>query len=227
MNNPTRGQWRGYAVLSGVLLVALLLVILLPKRSGTQPEHKQSVLNEAIERYGDTIVEQSSKERKAYHKQRKRANSRQNYEKQQMSYAHEYRRPERVTVELNSADTLDLQQLYGIGPAFARRIVKYRQLLGGFVNKEQLLEVYGMDEERYNGFVGQVTVDSTLVNKIAINSVSLDDLKRHPYIDYYQAKALVQFRDRMGPYHELRDLLKVNLVDSELLTKIQGYIQFN
>src|SRR3569833_3197280 len=54
-----------------------------------------------------------------------------------------------VVIELNSADSAKLTELKGIGPSFARRIINYRNRLGGFINKEQLKEVYGMDDDRY------------------------------------------------------------------------------
>ncbi|MBQ7061813.1 MAG: helix-hairpin-helix domain-containing protein [Bacteroidales bacterium] len=233
MNKPTRGQWRGYAALSVVLLAALLLVIVLPGRKHDDPEADHTAMTEAITRYGDSLVATAHAGQRRYRSQhyqrpaRTRDDSRNDDNHDATRPQYEWKKRQRTIVELNSADTLDLQQLYGIGPSYARRIVKYRQRLGGFVSTAQLLEVYGMDEERYNGFVDQLTLDTTLVTKIDINSATLDDLKRHPYIDYYQAKAIVQFRDQHGPYRSPEELLLVGLVDDSLVTKMAGYVQFN
>lgn len=130
-----------------------------------------------------------------------------------------------LVFELNTADSLDLVQLRGIGPVFARRIIKYRNLLGGFVSKSQLLEVYGMDSVRYAAIVPYLTVDAAKVSQIDLNSVRLEVLRRHPYLDYYQAKAIVQLRDHAGPYHTLQDLMQVPLMDQETYNKITPYLQ--
>ena len=140
---------------------------------------------------------------------------------------YESKRENALIIELNSADTSDLQLLRGIGPVFANRIAKYRSLLGGFTNKEQLMEVYGMDDERYNMIAGLITVDQSLVDKIDINNATLNDIKRHPYLDYYQAKAIVNYRQRGNRIENIEDLLKINLIDSTTAKKIQNYIQFN
>ena len=231
MNKPTRGQWRGYVVLCVLLAVALLLLIVLPSRGGSARQEGGSDMSEALSQYGDSLVGKPYRNRQYYAKKQWRHDStgyrRNRTSEQRQEQRPEWNRAQRTMVELNSADTLDLQQLFGIGPAFARRIVKYRQLLGGFVDKRQLLEVYGMDEERYRGFADQLQLDSTLIIKIALNSATIDDLKRHPYIDYYQAKALVRYREQAGPFQKTEELLKVNLIDTEFVTKIEPYIQLN
>lgn len=133
----------------------------------------------------------------------------------------------RVMVEINSADTEDFKQLYGIGSTFARRIVKYRALLGGFVSKRQLLEVYNLDEERYAGFKDQLLLDTALIERIDINTATIDQLKRHPYLDYYQAKAIVRLRESNGPFRRVEDLSQVALLDNETLNKLSPYITCN
>lgn len=133
----------------------------------------------------------------------------------------------RTIVELNTADTLDLQQLYNIGPTFSRRIVRYRTLLGGFVNKDQLLEVYGMDTARYADILPYITIDTSAVSKLDINSATIDQLKHHPYLDYYQAKAIVRLRESQGPYRNIGDLLNVTLIDQQTFSKIAPYITCN
>jgi len=99
-----------------------------------------------------------------------------------------------TTVELNSADTATLKKVPGIGSSFADRIVKFRELLGGFYSVQQLAEVYGIDEERYHSIAPWFTVDASLIHKLSVNTTSQDSLNRHPYISYRQARAIVQLR---------------------------------
>lgn len=137
------------------------------------------------------------------------------------------RESRRTRVSLNNADTLDLQQLYNIGPVFARRIVNYRTALGGFVDKGQLMEVYGMDSARYADIAPYITLDTPAVRLLDINSATIDQLKRHPYLDYYQAKAIVRLREKEGLYRTASDLKKVPLIDQETYNKISPYITCN
>lgn len=115
-------------------------------------------------------------------------------------YKH-YVRHQKAPVELNTADTLQLQELSGIGPGFARRIVQYRHKLGGFYAKEQLTEVYGLSQEIYNKIKADVTVDATKIKKLNVNGGNIAWLKRHPYISYYEAKAIVDYRESKASNH--------------------------
>jgi competence protein ComEA len=131
---------------------------------------------------------------------------------------------ENVLVDINRADTLDLQQLLGIGPGFAKRIVKYRELLGGYSAREQLLEVYGIDSLRYAGIASDVTVDTSLIAKIDINQATIKELMRHPYIEFYLAKSIVTHRNTIGRFTNPKELLDAKLVYNELYYKIKPYI---
>lgn len=130
--------------------------------------------------------------------------------------------------ELNSADTLDLQQLRGIGPVYASRIVRYREALGGFYNIEQLKEVYGFTPELYASVTPYLTLDSatssTTIRKIHLNTATLNELKHHPYLDYYQAKAIVNYRRQGGTFTTINDLLKVTLIDEKTFHKLKPYL---
>ena len=136
-------------------------------------------------------------------------------------------RKQPFSLEMNSADTLDWQQLYGIGHVFSNRIVRYRQRLGGFHRREQLLEVNGLSDTLYASILPHLRLDTSLIKPIKINTISIDSLKRHPYIDYYQAKAIVRYRESYGSYHSYADLLRVNLVDTATLNRIKPYISFD
>jgi len=128
------------------------------------------------------------------------------------------------SISLNDADTIDLQQLPGIGPSFARRIVKYRDLLGGFCTKEQLLEVYGMDSTRYAAIQGYVTVNPDIVRKMNINTISIKEMTRHPYFEFYVAKSILNYRNGIGSYTDIAQIKEAKLVYEQLYNKIEPYL---
>ncbi len=132
-------------------------------------------------------------------------------------------KPEPI-VELNSADTLDLQQLKGIGPSYAKRIVKYRKMLGGYYSKTQLMEVYGMDSVRYNNMKNFVTVNPDSVKRTDINSATIKQLIKHPYIDFYTAKSIVKYRQKIGKFSGVSQLKDSAVVPDELYRKIAPYL---
>jgi competence ComEA-like helix-hairpin-helix protein len=111
-----------------------------------------------------------------------------------------------MIIELNSADTTELDLLKGIGPAYARRIVFYRQRLGGFFRLEQLLEVEGISHELFNGIKGNLKLDPSLVCPLDVNKSSLRTLKDHPYIGFYKAKDLIEYRKNGGSFTALEQV---------------------
>jgi len=126
-------------------------------------------------------------------------------------------------VELNLADSLQLLRLPGIGPAFAGRILKYRNMLGGFHSTSQLLEVYNLEADRYAQFAALVTADSSQVRKIRINFAGPADLK-HPYLQREQVRRLLESRQKEGPFTDLNQLLEKNVLDENTFRKIKPYL---
>ena len=136
-----------------------------------------------------------------------------------------YPRKTSRTIDLNTADTLDLQQLPGIGPVFARRIVRYRSLLGGFVDKEQLREVYGLQDSVYRRIAPRVTVaDTQAIARLDINTATFKQLVSHPYLDKYQAAAILDLRRQRGAYSTVEELHQIPIIESETYNKIAPYI---
>lgn len=133
-----------------------------------------------------------------------------------------------LPVELNTADTTLLKQLRGIGSAYANRIVRYRQKLGGFYSKQQLLEVYNFPYETYEKIENQLLVDTTYIQKLPINTLSIDELKRHPYIRYFQAKSLYENRVKRinKKYSGMDDIVVDRDVTPEFLRRIAPYLSF-
>lgn len=134
--------------------------------------------------------------------------------------------PPGVIIELNTADSAKLTQLNGIGPSFARRIVSYRNRLGGFVHKEQLMEVFGLDSEKYAGLEAQVSVDVSKIRKIPVNSADFKALSQFPYLTFKQMNAIVRFREQHGEYESIDDLKNIAIMDEPTLQKIKPYLSF-
>ena len=129
-----------------------------------------------------------------------------------------------LIVELNSADTSLLMQCRGIGRYYAGKIIKYRDMLGGFYSKEQLLEVRGMDSARYHLFEGQVSADPSAIKKLDLNSVSFKELLKHPYFEYHLVKAVFELKDRRGRIDSLGRLNEIPFMYDELYRKILPYL---
>ena len=131
-----------------------------------------------------------------------------------------------LMVELNSADTLTLQLLHGIGPAYARRIVRYREKLGGFVSTRQLMEVYGFTPELLDHIGPHLELDTSILRKIDINSVELKQLAKHPYVEYYQARDIVRLRNSGFRFHSADDLRAIPSMADSTLTRLVPYLDF-
>ena len=129
-------------------------------------------------------------------------------------------------IELNSADTSVLKSLKGIGSFYALKILRYKQKLGGFIKKEQLLEIPEIDSALFQSVKNNILLDSTLIDKIPINKVSSFKLSGHPYFSKNLALALVNYRDRNGKYTTKNDLKKCLLVNDKVFNKIVPYLSF-
>jgi len=131
-----------------------------------------------------------------------------------------------ITIELNSADSAALTRVRGIGGSFAMRIVRYRNRLGGYYNKQQLKEVYGIDTAKYNEIKDQLTIDPSKIIRIDINTVSFASLRQCPYLDYKQASALIEYRTQHGKFATIADVRNVAIITPEILTKIESYFSY-
>lgn len=129
-------------------------------------------------------------------------------------------------VDLNIADSITLLKLTGIGPTYAGRIVEYRNKLGGFVSQEQLLEVYGMDSTRITQFSEEAFLSSV---EPIIKYVNLDEFKvllRHPYLNYYQVKSIVNFREAVEPLKSVDDLIHLEGFNESDVHRLKPYLSF-
>ncbi len=130
-----------------------------------------------------------------------------------------------VPVDLNSADTLQLMALPGIGSRLANRIVLFRERLGGFCSVTQLSEVYGLPDTVFQKLAPQLRCDG-VVRKLDINTADKEALGKHPYIRWSLAGVLIRYRDRHGRFNTVDDLKSIHRLDSAVLRKIEPYLRF-
>jgi len=127
--------------------------------------------------------------------------------------------------EINRATAEELMKLYGIGPVLSERIIKYRNLLGGFYSPEQIKEVYGLTPETWTGIEGHLDVDTTAVVLININFAGKGDLSGHPYLGWKGANSIVRYREKTGFIEDRYQLLRDSVLDADTFKKISPYLQ--
>lgn len=134
--------------------------------------------------------------------------------------------PNRGSIDINRSDSAAWESLPGIGPVFARRIVRYRDRLGGFVHAEQIAETYQLPDsvfERIRPFLK--SADTNPVRTLSLNTISIDSLGRHPYCNFSMARILIRYREQHGPFRSLEDLLDIQRVDSAWWLRIRPYLR--
>ena len=134
--------------------------------------------------------------------------------------------PALLIVELNLADSSLLTQLPGIGPVLANRTLRYRDLIGGFIDVAQLSEVYGINIELTERLSTQLSADSLLIRKIPINTASFRDIVRHPYISEQQARGILNYRRLQNRINNINELVRNNILEPEDAEKIRPYLSF-
>ena len=127
-------------------------------------------------------------------------------------------------LEINSASKEDLIELNGVGEFYAKQILKYKNELGGFIFIEQLLEVWKMRLETYEKLMPQLSIDTNKIKKINVNTCSLEDLRSHPYLDYYQANSIIKMRMQKDGYNELQEILESKLINEEEFQRLLPYL---
>jgi DNA uptake protein ComE-like DNA-binding protein len=134
----------------------------------------------------------------------------------------------KILPDINSCDSTDLLFIKGIGPSRASRILKYRDMLGGFHHEDQLDEVYGLDSTVLTELKSNISLERGNVNNaILINSVSFKELLKHPYFDYSQTKAIINYRKQHGSFGGTEDLRKIKILDAQWLEKVAPYLNFD
>ena len=130
---------------------------------------------------------------------------------------------EPTEININQASEELLQTINGIGPTLSKRIIKYRDLVGGFHDTLQFYEVYGLPIEVVEK-LSKVAALSDSLSRININTDSLKHLYKHPYIDYRLAKMIVNYRHVHGDYQQPTDLLLLKTMSDSIYQKLYPYI---
>jgi len=127
-------------------------------------------------------------------------------------------------IEVNSADTVVFMALPGIGSKLARRIIHFREKLGGFYDIRQIAEVYGLTDSVFAKVNSKLQCNPALVKKLNINTANAETLRAHPYIKYHLANAVIQYRNQHGNFQSPEDLKRIALVTDEIFNKIAPYL---
>ena len=137
----------------------------------------------------------------------------------------EYRVKKDTILELNTADTAELQLLRGVGRYTAVQIVRYRQALGGYYSVNQLYEIKELPKERVDSIAAHLFADTTQITPIAVNRASVKQLQRHPYISYKQAEQIYDLRRRKIQLHSIDELSGLFTDDEQ--QRLTPYLQFS
>ncbi len=131
-----------------------------------------------------------------------------------------------ITIELNSADTTELKQLKGIGSYFAKRIIAYREKLGGFHSLAQLLEIKKITPETIDLFADKATIDLSQIKRINVNRATAQELSAHPYLSFDMANRIVNHREKQKRFDSIKELTDAGLLNAELSLKLAPYLSF-
>lgn len=130
-----------------------------------------------------------------------------------------------MRLDLNTADSVQLKAISGIGPVLSQRIIKFRNSLGGFVKVDQLYEVWGLDSLVVEQIQQVSFVDPDFqVSKININTANETDLSKHPYLSKKIARAIITYRFQHGSFSDIRDLDQIDQLDKDQLEKAKPYL---
>jgi len=130
-------------------------------------------------------------------------------------------------VDINAADTSVLISLPGIGSKLARRIVNFREKLGGFYAVDQISEIYGLPDSVYAKIRDRLSCTSGQLKKINVNTADYEVLSQHPYFNYSQARSLIQYRQQHGSFIKVEDIRKIFLADEKWYQKVSPYLTIN
>lgn len=127
--------------------------------------------------------------------------------------------------DINTATKEQLMEVKGVGNVLSDRILKYKERLQGFVEMDQLAEVYGLETDVVERLKIQFEV-KTLPNivKKDINLITLRELAKIPYLKYEEAKKIIGLRSELGNFKKFDDLLEINEFDTLKIRKLQFYL---
>ena len=143
--------------------------------------------------------------------------------KDSLPYKKAFKYSEGMLVDVGVADTVELKKIPGIGSVISRRIVGYRKMLGGFYDLSQLQELDCITPEMMKWF----KLEGGEIQKLAVSRLSLDKLRAHPYINFYQAKAIIEYRRKWGEIKSLSQLTLLKEFTEKDLNRLSHYFTFD
>lgn len=131
-------------------------------------------------------------------------------------------------LDLNRADSASLVEVKGIGPATARNIIKYRKLIYFFHSLDQLSEVWGVRPENLERMLPALKVEGGFENypHIEVNTANVEELAKHKYLGFKEARLIVAYREQHGSYSSTADLQNIHSVDASLWKRLEPYLRF-
>jgi competence protein ComEA len=128
-------------------------------------------------------------------------------------------------IEINTASISELIYLKGVGEVIAGRIIKYRNLLGGYVSETQLLEVYGLNDTIILNNMARLIIDSTKIRKLSLNNSDFKEFLKHPYLELHDVKSVFELREYYkGKLNKLL-LKESNVLNDSTFSKISPYLR--
>jgi len=216
-----RGEQRGLILLSLLLILSLvfrIVVQLLPERipEGMEEFKQEASLIRVAFAEADSLqrIHRDSIRKSTATSSRRSVPSGQYTKKVHAAYP----------IDINRADSAQLLPLPGIGPVFAGRLIKYRNLLGGYASLEQLKEVYGISLETYERIADLIVIDTASIIMLDLNNATFRELLRHPYLEYENVKALVNYRDFADTIQSLRELQDNYILPDSVMNKVIPYL---
>lgn len=138
-----------------------------------------------------------------------------------------YSNQKQQPIDINRCDSVALIRLPGIGPVLSSRIIKYRRLLGGYARIEQLKEVYGLPPETFALIKNRISVDSTLIIRININTAGYKELSHIRYLEKYDIASILKYRQLKGKITAMTELIDNKLITNEKAKKVSPYLKFD
>lgn len=130
-------------------------------------------------------------------------------------------------IDINRCDTSELIRLPGIGPVLSLRIIKYRNLLGGYYSRDQLKEVYGLSAETYEKIKDRIMADTLLIIHVKINSADYRQLSRIPYFERADINAILKYRELTDKIRTASELAENKVISGEKAEKVRPYLSFD
>ena len=230
----SRGQRR--AIIFLLLVLILLICILASENIGN---NRTEIAIEPL-KIADSLyvrIDNDKRNRDNYRRYKDKEPVYKKNKKQSSDFSYEHKKEEKkeikkypkqekfnagIIIDVNTADTSILKKIPGIGSVISRNIVNYRNRLGGFYNTAQLLEVQYVDSTLLKWF----EVKSDVFRKIKINKAGIDELRSHPYMDFYKAKAIIDFRRKRGSIDGMSQISMFEEFTEEDIDKLSHYFSF-